>query len=144
MDTLDGIAVGVCSDEDDGYVAHFAKPSGSLDPFAASLQINVHQDDIWQIFHCLQESVLCVCCYIASVETQRLHVYCQAHGEQIFIFDYQCATLRTLKVITGSTLVRIESYAVNAEMMRPSRCKPGHDKTGEFSDCVIRYLTCFS
>ena len=95
VNTLDGIVVGVCSDEDDRHVAHFAKPSGSFDPFAASLQINVHQDDIWQILHCLQECVLCVCCYIASVETQRLHVYCQAHSEQIFIVDDQCATLRT-------------------------------------------------
>jgi len=38
MNALDGIAVGVCSDEDDRYVAYLAKPSGSLDSFAPSFK----------------------------------------------------------------------------------------------------------
>ena len=61
MDAVDRIVVGVCSDEDDGYIAYLAKPSSSLDPFAASFEINIHQDDIGRILHCLQKGVLSVC-----------------------------------------------------------------------------------
>ena len=61
MDALDGIGIGVCGDEDDRYVAYLAKPSSGLYAFAASFEINVHQDDIGRILHCLQKGVLSVC-----------------------------------------------------------------------------------
>ena len=46
VDALDGIAVRVPSDEDDRRLPYFAKPPGDLDPFAATFEIDIHQDDI--------------------------------------------------------------------------------------------------
>jgi hypothetical protein len=70
MDALDGIRVGVRGDEDDRYVAYLSEPPSRLDPFATSFEINVHQNNIGLILHCLQKGILSVCGQIASVEAQ--------------------------------------------------------------------------
>ena len=46
MNARDGIVVGVCGYEDNGYVAYLAKPPGSFDAFAPSFKIYIHQDNI--------------------------------------------------------------------------------------------------
>ena len=54
MDALDGVAVAVSSEENDRHVANLTEPSASLDTFAASFEIDVHQHNVRQIAHCPQ------------------------------------------------------------------------------------------
>ena len=61
MDALDGVGVSVPGDEDNRYVAYLSKPPSGLDSFAAPLEINVHQDNIGLILHCLQKGILSIC-----------------------------------------------------------------------------------
>jgi hypothetical protein len=61
MDALDGVAVRASGDEDDRNVGYLSEPSSGPDPVAATLEINVHQDDIGLIAHCKQKSFLGVC-----------------------------------------------------------------------------------
>ena len=51
MNARDGIVLGVYSYKDNAYLANLAKPSGSLDPFAPSIKIYIHQDNIGLILH---------------------------------------------------------------------------------------------
>src|SRR5262245_27723302 len=43
QEALDGIWVGISSDEDNRYVAEFSKPSSKLNTFTAPFEIDVHQ-----------------------------------------------------------------------------------------------------
>jgi hypothetical protein len=61
MDALDSAGVSVSGDEDDRCLAYLSKPPSGLDPFAASFEINVHQDNVGLIFHCTQKGFLSVC-----------------------------------------------------------------------------------
>jgi hypothetical protein len=74
MDALEGIVIGVGGDEYDRYVAYLSKPPGGFYTFATSFEINVHQDDIGLLLHCLQKGILSVCGKVARVKAQRLHV----------------------------------------------------------------------
>ena len=55
VDALDGVAVRVSANKDNRGLAHRMKPSGDLNPFAASFEIDVHQDNIGLIAHCEDE-----------------------------------------------------------------------------------------
>jgi hypothetical protein len=59
VDALDGVVVRVSGDEDDRCLAYLAKPPSDLDPFAASSEIDVHQDNIGLIAHCKKGSSAC-------------------------------------------------------------------------------------
>jgi hypothetical protein len=62
VDAVDGVGVSVSGDEDDNrYVAYLSEPPRGLDPFAASFEIYVRQDNIGRILHCLQKGILSIC-----------------------------------------------------------------------------------
>ena len=52
VDALDRPAVSVSGDENYRYLAYGTKPSRDLDPFAASFEVDIHQDNIWLVAHC--------------------------------------------------------------------------------------------
>ena len=61
LDTLNSVVIRVSGDEDNRHVAHLSKTPSRLDPFAASFETNVHQDNIGLIFQCTQKGMLCIC-----------------------------------------------------------------------------------
>jgi ATP dependent DNA ligase domain len=61
VDALDGGAVRASGYEDDRCLEYLAKPPSDLDPFAASFEINVHQDNIGLIAHCEPRGLLSIC-----------------------------------------------------------------------------------
>jgi hypothetical protein len=75
--SLDGIAVRIPADENDACLACPAKPPGNFNPFAASFEIDVPQDNIGPIAHSQPAGAFSVCCQIAKVETERTHIRCE-------------------------------------------------------------------
>jgi hypothetical protein len=74
VDARDGVAVSVSGDEDNRHVACLSKSPSGLDPFAVPFEINVHQDNMGSIGHCMHEGFLTICRQVASVKAQGVHV----------------------------------------------------------------------
>ena len=69
MDALDSVAVSVSSNEDDRYIAFLSKRPSGLDSFAASFEIDVHQNNVGLVGPCKAASLYFIRRYIAKVET---------------------------------------------------------------------------
>ena len=61
LDTLYGSAIRVTRDENDRSLACLTEPSSDLDPFSASFQIDIHEDNIGLIVHRKHAGLLSIC-----------------------------------------------------------------------------------
>jgi hypothetical protein len=117
VNALNSIVIIVRGDKDNGRIAYLSKPPRGFYTFAASLEIDIHQNNVGFIAHSEGASLFRVRGKIANVKTQRTQVSFQVERDQELILDDQSTAAGRKRVLghvlslSGSALATLTPHA---------------------------------